>query len=59
MNIRTARLDSQIDSVKQEIVSAKYAVRGELVTTVASQTRTIVFALIGTVLSLAALARFI
>lgn len=55
MNIRTARLDSQIDSVKQEIVSAKYAVRGEL----GQQTRQMIFALIGTVLSLAALARFI
>lgn len=51
-----ARLESQIDAVRHELLAAT---RGELVAALAQQTRQMIFATIGTVLSLAALARFI
>ena len=53
---RFVRLESQIDAVRHELLAAT---RGELVSALAQQTRQIIVAMIGTVLSLAALARFI
>lgn len=53
---RFDRLESQLDAVRNEVPAA---VRGELVAAVSQQTRQTIFAMIGTVLSLAALAQFI
>lgn len=53
---RIGRLEQRIDTLRHEVLAA---VRGELVSALAQQTRQMIFAMIGTVLSLAALARFI
>lgn len=53
---RFGRLEAQIDALRQELL---VATRGELVAALAQQTRQTIFAMIGTVLSLAALAQFI
>jgi len=53
---RLDRLEERIDTVRHEILAA---VRGELIGAVAQQTRQMIVAMIGTVLSLAALARVI
>lgn len=56
IDARLARLKSPIDAVRHELLAA---MRGELVAALAQQTRQMIFAMVGTVLSLAALARFI
>lgn len=56
IDARFARLESQIDAVRNVLLAAT---RGELVAALAQQTRQMIFAMVGTVLSLAALARFI
>ena len=56
MDARFTRLESRIDAVRNELLAATC---GELVATLAQQTRQMIVAMIGTVLSLAALARFI
>jgi len=53
---RLGRLEERIDTVRHEILAA---VRGELIGAVTQQTRQMIVAMIGTVLSLAALARVI
>jgi hypothetical protein len=50
------QLRTQLDTVRHELLAAT---RGELVAAVSQQTRQMIVAMIGTVLSLAALARFI
>jgi hypothetical protein len=56
MDARFTRLESRIDAVRHELLAAT---RGELVAALAQQTRQMIVAMIGTVLSLATLARFI
>ncbi len=56
IDARFGRLEAKIDATRHELLAAT---RGELVAALAQQTRQMIVAMIGTVLSLAALARFI
>jgi len=53
---RFERLEQRIDALRDEVLAA---VRGELIAALSQQTRQMILAMIGTVLSLAALARFL
>jgi hypothetical protein len=53
MNLRFERVDQRFETLEHKLLAA---FRGELLSTVGAQTRTLVIANIGTVLSLAALA---
>jgi hypothetical protein len=53
MDRRIAGLESRIDAVKHEILAA---VRGELITAIGMQTRTMVFAMIAALVSLGSIA---
>lgn len=53
---RFEQLHTQLDMVRHEVLAAT---RGELIAALAQQTRQMIFAMIGTVLSLAAVARFL
>lgn len=56
IDARLDQLHTKVDAVRHELLAAT---RGELLAALAQQTRQMIFAMIGTVLSLAALARFI
>jgi hypothetical protein len=56
MDARFEQLQTQLAAARHELLAAT---RGELVAALAQQTRQMIVAMIGTVLSLAALARFI
>lgn len=63
IEVRFAEMDGRFDKVEGQIVALRHeligVMRGELIAALAQQTRQTIFAMIGTVLSLAALARFI
>lgn len=63
LDARFAQIDAQFDQLRTQLDTVRHellaATRGELVAAVSQQTRQMIVAMIGTVLSLAALARFI
>lgn len=63
LDTRFTQIDRRFEQLHTQIAGVRYellaATRGELVAALAQQTRQMILAMIGTVLSLAALARFL